>query len=287
MLDILSSFEVSGIDLTSDHFDEHPMPETVKNVYFHALQNEVISLECLERLTELESLTITKSKAKEVDLSSLDVLPELRSVNISLLEKLERIDLSPLVSMSNLESLFLSRINLQVKEVRGLSTHQTLKFLEMSMVDIKDLDLSALSGSPKLAKLILYGNNVRPSIVSLPDDCPVLEKIWLNYTWAKTIELKNWESLTWLDLSTNHIHTLDFEPLRSSSKLEHIFISENFIQELDVSPLFACPNLRGFICDEDIKLHTNIDGVPPEALLNPTYVKRGKRRRIHKTSSRW
>ena len=198
----------------------------------------------LKYLTYLESLTLSKGTADQLDfLSSLSNLTSLQITDTAVSAQ----DLTAIGSLSKLKRLTLSGCN--ITTIAGLSGATGITELDLSNNSIRDL--SALTGMQGLQKLDLQNNALND--LSLLSTLTSLAELNVSYnaisdltplaglsalTWLEASsniivalpQTENWKGLTYLALGSNQLS--DVSALASCTKLTYLDISTNALTDI-------------------------------------------------------
>ncbi|KAK4537839.1 hypothetical protein CDCA_CDCA14G3864 [Cyanidium caldarium] len=153
-------------------------------------------------------------------------------------------DTAVCVSSANLCTLSLDAL-------RTLPSLASLREISLASNRLRRLDLRPLAACRSLQTLLLHDNQLEGIDLSPLAKCPQLERLWLHRNDFKCIDLSplaiHGSNLRSLYLGRNRLVQVDLSPLQKCCKLRALHLDGNAeLRELDVTPLFACPELSAF-----------------------------------------
>ena len=192
-------------------------------------------LAILEKLTDLETLSITNTPVSTTELSCIAALKNLKHLT---LKSCSLTTLSPLSSLKRLQSLDISG-----NTIRNLEPIGEMKKLETLNIQQNAVnDLSAISGNNNLLALDVSYN----SLSDLSAVFGLTKLQWLNakYNSVSSISgISGLSKLVYLDLSNNAL--TDVSSLADCKQLENLNIANNSIT--DIQMLSALVNMTDFV----------------------------------------
>lgn len=149
------------------------------------------------------------------------------------------------------EEIVLQEKKLASIDLSPLSSFSGLKVLDLSRNRLTEIDLSPLSFCTSLEKLNLWNNRIETLDLSPLKSCICLRELNLIDNKLTQIDLEPLQScieFEYLDLSGNRLSVIDLSPLSGSDKFNALNVSVE-MEELDISPLSSCRQLRIFTVD--------------------------------------
>ena len=217
--------------------------QNLKQLDIHISGEEVIDLSPLNNLTELETLNIFIGGT--ADLSFLENMSQLTELYITVSD--ESLDLSPLGSLVHLKQLTLEAILAGSQDVSFLENLNQLRNICIwKWCDLKDL--SVFQNMPFLQELIVsYVEDVDLNYLSECKNLKSLEIIGENIRNAKGLtDLEHLESLYLYDNSWD-IEKSTFDLYSLSEMIELKTIDLVYINVKDISPLSGLKCLRSIL----------------------------------------
>ena len=160
----------------------------------------------------------------------------------------------------------LTRINLSINEIKyidltPLARSRKLTELILHSNRLEEIDLSPLAECTNLEYLDLAANNLRNIDLRPIASCVKMTAINLGGNATGQIDLKPLELLKNLEILTiddMKLTEVDLSPLENCSKLKFLKLNDNEMESLDITPLFDCKQLTEFEIDR-IELTTTLD----------------------------
>ena len=140
---------------------------------------------------------------------------------------------------------------LSLDALRTLPSLASLREISLASNRLRRLDLRPLAACRSLQTLLLHDNQLEGIDLSPLAKCPQLERLWLHRNDFKCIDLSplaiHGSNLRSLYLGRNRLVQVDLSPLQKCCKLRALHLDGNAeLRDLDVTPLFACPELSAF-----------------------------------------
>lgn len=203
-------------------------------------------------------ITIPQLNAREFDLSSLSSLTELKELVIDH-NPFEKLDLSPLATCQNLESLIIkgsgdADLVLRDLDLSPLKHCKSLRVLSIHSISIGYIDFSFLSDCVNFEALsLLRINNLEKLNFSILSACQKFRRLEIQYLYdLKEIDIQTIANNTMLEeLIISHLPLLEeinLDPLENLSNLLNLVISDNSeLKVLDIKPIESCQKLSVLI----------------------------------------
>ena len=206
--------------------DQHiKVSEESVSVYGDLLTNR--DMERLTRLKNLKSLSINNCFLDNEDVQYISELTSLTSLNLS--SNSDITDVSPLLSLKQLEKLCLNRTD--ITDISEFASLEQLEYLEISKTKVTDL--SCLSSFPALKSLSVSAiSTLDTSTLTVPETLMFLEAEGIGLTSLDFI-VPSKDNLYILNVGANNI--TDLAPLEGFAELGKIDLQSNDVS--DISPL--------------------------------------------------
>ncbi len=188
------------------------------------------------QLAKLSNLTALSIRGTLSNITFLTSLAHLKSLA---LESTSVSDLSPLLTLTELENLELSK-NTQISNIDGLGQLNHLKVFSLSLCNISDF--TALANLTDLTSLTIDNNRAKTFSLPFLSSLNSLTHLSLSGNEIKDISfLSHMNQLEYLDLSSNAIQT--FSPISSLTHLQTLLVDYNNVGSSDNPSLL--PSLAG------------------------------------------
>lgn len=227
---------------------------------------DAIALRCIDENNEVKIFEFHKESTgislMHENLRSIDLRPIISCNNLETLDlgfnQFRSIDLYPIGSCRSLRALSLVRNSLQGIDLRPLESCSNLVGLDLSLCYLEKIDLTPLGSCKNLRLLALRQNQLRNIDLSPLSSCAHLNNIDISGNQLQDINLnplKASHNLGAIYLGFNQLRELDLAPLRKCIKLECLELDHNQLETIDLSPLAACRRISR-LCLHDNPLRT-------------------------------
>ncbi|XP_068659593.1 uncharacterized protein [Aristolochia californica] len=167
-------------------------------------------------------------------------MTSLKELDLSRCLKITDAGFEHLLSIPNLEKLFISETRVTTKALMRLSNFRKIRALDLGGLPVTDLALSSLKGLSQLEHLDLWGSKISNMGAA---DLTVFPKLsFLNLAWTSVTKLPNLPSLSYLNMSNCSIQFIfDVGPEAKAPLLKLLLLGAEIV---DVHGAFSALDLR-------------------------------------------
>ncbi len=243
---------------------------SLSSIVITILEGHVFDLKGISALENLQVVQIVEGpQLQEIRLTDIGNLKHLQELYIDICEdaQIEEIDLTVLAGNESIEKI---RINCSVSMLRlnGLSSCSNLDTVQISGMTGSPIDLSALSGCPKLSsiEIMYFGRDAWEDIgvfeIHLPQDIPLACLSIAGFLEEQEPDidftvLKMQSHIEMLSLLNIGLTTFDLSLLEHAERIGQIDLFENELTEVDITPILEkpmCIYVIAFGIDSDVKV---------------------------------
>lgn len=261
----------------ADRFDKELVEDLVASapeltsLVITVLDGDILDTTGISDLEHLEVVQIVEgADLQTILLTDLGHLKHLRELNIDICENAQigEIDLTVLAGNESLEKI---RIDCPVSLLRldGLSSCSNLASVQISGMTGSPIDLSALSGCPKLSsiEIMYFGRDAWEDIdvfeIRLPQDIPLDSLSIAGFLEGQEpaidfTVLRTQSHIEMLSLLNIGLTSFDLTLLEHAERLGQIDLLDNELTEVDITPILGKPMCIyhgiAFSIDSDVKV---------------------------------
>lgn len=203
-------------------------------------------VEILSQISSLKKLSLDWNS--DITPMSFKYLSKLRNLeSLSLKDIASGGGLNQLSQLTQLSTLQLSLTDITDKDLKALSKFPRLKSLDLSRTKITDDGLAHLLSLKELEELTLVRTDISKQGLDTISKIATIQKLNISFTKISNDSMKpvsELDNLRWLSIASTEIKPGGLNPLLHCTKLEHISLSYNDVSDEDACVIAKLPNLQ-------------------------------------------